>query len=141
MNIYQDWVSFQGYYAVHLFLWMLPVVILQWVVGFRILLVHWRELILVPLVLGTYLIATDVVAVAQGVWFFDNKAAPGWPEGAESLILGWKPFGVPIEEWAFFYLTALLVVQSFLLFLPKDLRRSSPASMNQGHATGGTENG
>ena len=126
MNIYDGWLPFPLYYTVHLFLWMLPVVILQWAVGYKVLLRHWKELIIVPLVLGTYLIATDVVAVAQGVWFFDNQSARGWPDAAETLILGFKPFGVPIEEWAFFYLTALLVAQSFLLFLPETLRRSDP---------------
>ena len=86
---------------------MLPVFALQWAIGWRIFLANWKPVLWVPLLLGTYLILTDMVAVAQGVWFFD-----------EAQILGFNPGGVPIEEWLFFYLTSALVVQAFLLFLP-----------------------
>lgn len=97
----------QWHYLLHLLVWMLPVFLLQWLIGWKIFLHNWKPVLLVPLILGTYLILTDMVAVAQGVWFFDSNQ-----------ILGFSPGGVPIEEWLFFYLTSALVVQSFLLFLP-----------------------
>jgi lycopene cyclase domain-containing protein len=114
MDIYANWLPKSWYYLVHLHLWMLPIALLQWAFFWKILALNWKPVLLVPLIVGSYLIATDVVAVYFGVWFFD-----------ENLILGWKPFGVPIEEWIFFYLTALLCVQSFVLFLPERLRHSS----------------
>lgn len=112
MNIYDPWLPPSWTYAVHLTLWMLPVLALQWAIGWRVLLRNWRAIVWPSLIVGTYLILTDIVAVAQGVWFFDDD-----------LILGFSPGGVPIEEWGFFYLTAVLVAQSLILFLPARYRR------------------
>jgi len=100
------------WYLLHLTLWAVPIAALQWAVAPRVLARHWRELALVPAALALYLIATDAVAVRFGVWHFDPR-----------FILGWRPLGVPIEEWLFFYLTSLIVCQSWLLFLPERLRR------------------
>lgn len=114
VDIYDSWLPKEYYYLGHLLFWMLPIVLLQWIFFFRILRRHLREIVLIPFLLGTYLIITDVFAVKWGIWFFD-----------EDLILGINPLGVPIEEWTFFYLTVLLVVQSFVLFLPESLRRKN----------------
>jgi len=112
MDIYTTWVPGPWTYAVHLLLWMLPVLFLQWAIGGRVLLRNWRTIVWPAFIVGTYLILTDMVAVAQGIWYFD-----------ENLILGFNPGGVPIEEWVFFYLTAVLVAQSLILFLPARYRR------------------
>ncbi len=111
MNIYADWLPERAYYLFHLLAWMLPIVLLQWIIAGKILRRHWKLLIGIPFVVGTYLILTDMVAVYYGVWYFDK-----------ALILGFSPGGVPIEEWIFFYLTALLVAQSFIMFLPDKYR-------------------
>jgi lycopene cyclase domain-containing protein len=116
VEIYAAWLPQHLYYLVHLVLWMLPIAVLQWVAFHKILRPHLKAIIAIPLALGTYLILTDMVAVHYGVWGFDDR-----------LILGFNPGGVPIEEWLFFYLTALLCVQSFLLFLPEQ-DRSQPAA-------------
>lgn len=115
MDIYQSWIPGKAYYLVHLLLWMGPVLILQWAIAWKILSRHRAILAKVTLILGTYLVATDVLAVAWGVWHFDKN-----------LILGINPLGVPIEEWLFFYLTVLLVTQSFIMFLPDRLRIPEP---------------
>lgn len=111
VDIYQSWLPSQGYYAFHLLGWMLPIVVAQWLVFRRLLWAHRWPLLATTLLLGTYLIATDVVAVFYGIWYF-----------SDNLILGVSPLGVPIEEWCFFYLTVLLVAQSFVLFLPSRYR-------------------
>lgn len=111
MDIYASWLPTKFYYLVHLLLWMGPVLLLQWVIAAGILWRHRIVLLKVTLVLGSYLIATDVLAVWWGIWYFDKN-----------LILGINPLGVPIEEWLFFYLTVLLVSQSFIMFLPDSLR-------------------
>jgi lycopene cyclase domain-containing protein len=90
---------------------------LQWVGFGRLLWANRKPIFATTLILGTYLIATDVVAVGFGVWHFDD-----------ALILGFSPGGVPIEEWLFFYLTVLIVVQSFILFLPRPLRYNPPVT-------------
>ncbi|MFP4353061.1 MAG: lycopene cyclase domain-containing protein [Puniceicoccaceae bacterium] len=125
-DIYRDWLPGNLYYLVHLVAWMGPVVVLQWLIGARILRRNLRAIVWPVLIAGTYLIATDVVAVHLGIWHFDQdlilagllaNQPPGW---ASFLA---KPFGVPVEEWLFFYLTALLCAQSFVLFLPERHRR------------------
>jgi len=113
-SIYADWLPGPYTYLFHLLAWMGPIVLLQWAVGFRILLANAKAVVFPTLLVGTYLSLTDVVAVFFGVWYFD-----------EDLILGIKPMGVPLEEWIFFYLTSLLCAQSFLLFLPDRYRHPS----------------
>jgi lycopene cyclase domain-containing protein len=112
VNIYADWLPERYYYLFHLLAWMLPIVAVQWAIAWKILARHLKLLFWVPFSIGTYLILTDMVAVHFGVWYFDKN-----------LILGFSPGGVPIEEWIFFYLTALLVAQSFIMFLPDQFRR------------------
>lgn len=111
MDIYSNWLPEKWYYAVHLFLWFLPIIFFQWLGYWKILWRNRKPILLVPLFLGSYLIFTDIIAVHFGIWYF-----------VEDLILGISPLGVPIEEWCFFYLTSLLVTQSFILFLPEKER-------------------
>lgn len=116
MDIYESWLPSKAYYAFHLFAWMGPIIALQWLGFWRTLWPNRWPMLKSVVIVGTYLCLTDIVAVHYGIWHFD-----------ETLIFGFSPGGVPIEEWAFFYLTALLVAQSFVLFLPERLRRTSLA--------------
>jgi len=62
--------------------------------------------------IGTYLCLADWYAIGKGIWFFDSKQ-----------ITGLKIAGImPWEEVAFFYITSLLVSQTFLILLPAGLR-------------------
>jgi len=114
MDIYKDFIPAHGYYLVHLLAWMGPVSLLLWLAFPRLLWANIRPIAASTLLTGTYLIATDIVAVHYGVWHFNAKGA--------QMTLGAAPLGVPLEEWLFFYLTALIVSQSFVLFLPERLR-------------------
>ena len=98
-------------YLFHMLVWMLPIVALQWFAFHKILKRNWKALVSAPIIVGTYLIATDGVAIHYGIWFFDSNK-----------ILGIHILGIPLEGCIFFYLTALLVVQSFILFLPGNYR-------------------
>jgi len=98
-------------YAVHL-TWFLPVIYAQWVLAPFLFWEHVGLLALVTVTFGTYYTLADFAAVRAGTWFFDEKQ-----------ITGVKLAGVlPWEEVAFFFLTSLLVAQSYLLLLPSDLR-------------------
>jgi lycopene beta-cyclase len=98
-------------YAVHL-AWFLPVIYAQWIVAPFLFLAHAGLLALVTAMFGLYYTLADLVAVRAGTWFFDEKQ-----------ITGVKLFKVlPWEEIAFFFLTSLLVAQSYLLLLPSELR-------------------
>ena len=98
-------------YAIHL-AWFLPVIYVQWVIAPWVFWNHAGLLALVMGAFGIYYTLADLAAVRAGTWFFDEKQ-----------ITGVKLAGVlPWEEIAFFFLTSLLVAQSYLLLLPSDLR-------------------
>ncbi|PTX99727.1 hypothetical protein DB346_18075 [Verrucomicrobia bacterium LW23] len=95
-------------YALHLLYWFAPVLALQWIAAPQVLAPHTLLLALVTLVFGTYYTAADLAAVRGGTWHFD-----------EAQITGWKLRGIlPWEEIAFFFLTSLLIAQSWLLLAP-----------------------
>jgi lycopene cyclase domain-containing protein len=101
------------HYAWPLLYWFLPVIVLQWVIAGDILwLERWPIILLPTLGIGTYLSLADYYAVGQGIWFFDRKQITG------RYIAGILPW----EEVAFFYLTSLLVSQSFVMLLPDAAR-------------------
>jgi len=101
-------------YLRHLLIWMLPVVVLQWALAWRVF-VQCRTAIVWPtLIAGTYYTIVDMVAVRDGIWYFDSRR-----------ILGVFVGPLPIEEVLFFYLTALLVAQSVVMLLPARLRGGS----------------
>lgn len=100
------------HYARHLFLWFLPVVCLQWIVGWSILLPRLVAVLVPTIVIGTYLTLADVKAVREGIWFFDTRRTTG------HVLFGILPW----EECAFFYLTSLVVAQSIIILLPESAR-------------------
>jgi putative membrane protein len=98
-------------YAIHL-AWFLPVIYTQWILAPRLFGGHAGLLALVTAAFGVYYTLADLAAVRAGTWFFDEKQITGTKLGG---LLPW-------EEVAFFFLTSLLVAQSYLLLLPGDLR-------------------
>jgi len=100
------------HYAWHLLYWFLPVVVLQWMVAGPMLRAYSFHVWVPTLMIGTYLCLADWYAIGKGIWFFDSKQ-----------ITGLKIAGImPWEEVAFFYITSLLVSQTFLILLPAGLR-------------------
>ena len=98
-------------YAIHL-AWFLPVIYAQWILAPPLFGGHAGLLLLVTSAFGIYYTLADLAAVRAGTWFFDEKQ-----------IIGAKLVGLlPWEEVAFFFLTSLLVAQSYLLLLPGELR-------------------
>jgi lycopene cyclase domain-containing protein len=98
-------------YAIHL-AWFLPVIYAQWVLTPPLFWAHAGLLALITFGFGIYYTLADLAAVKAGTWFFDEKQITGVKLGG---ILPW-------EEIAFFFLTSLLVAQSYLLLLPSELR-------------------
>jgi lycopene cyclase domain-containing protein len=97
-------------YTLHL-AWFLPVISMQWIIGGKVFGSHAGLLALVTCAFGLYYTLADLVAVRANLWFFD-----------ENQISGHKIGGLPWEEIAFFFLTSLLVAQSYLLLLPSGQR-------------------
>jgi lycopene cyclase domain-containing protein len=98
-------------YANHL-AWFLPVLYIQWIIAPALFREHAGLLVLVTAAFGIYYTAADLVAVRAGTWHFDEKQITGVKF---ARVLPW-------EEIAFFFLTSLLVAQSYLLLLPSESR-------------------
>lgn len=100
------------HYAWHLLYWFLPVILIQWIIAWPIFLPRLHLILIPTLLIGTWLSFADYIAIGKGIWHFDQKQ-----------ITGWKLRGLmPWEEIAFFYLTSLLVSQSFIMLVPESLR-------------------
>lgn len=124
-DLYAGWLPGNFYYLFHLTAWMIPIAVLQWAVGWKILQANRKAVLLPTILVGTYLILTDIVAVSLGIWYFDPDLILAGLTGNQSpsfVSFALAPFGVPVEEWLFFYLTSLLCAQSFILFLPQRFR-------------------
>ncbi len=100
-------------YLLHLLVWFVPLILLQWAIGWRILLGNLRAVIAGTLIGGVYYSLTDVVAILQGIWFFGDDQITGLHIGP-----------VPIEEILFFTIVSWLVAQSFILLLPERFRHA-----------------
>jgi len=100
-------------YAWHLLYWFVPIIVIQWMFGWPVLLPRWYAIVFPAVVIGTLLTVADVWAVKRGIWFFDFSLV------SSSRRL-WNV--LPWEEAAFFYCTSILVAQSTLLFLPLHAR-------------------
>jgi lycopene cyclase domain-containing protein len=87
-------------------------VALQWIVAGPMLRAYAFHVWVPTLTIGTYLCLADWYAIRQGIWFFDPKQITGMKIGG---IMPW-------EEAVFFYITSLLVSQTFLILLPAGLR-------------------
>ncbi|WP_257454851.1 lycopene cyclase domain-containing protein [Archangium lipolyticum] len=105
-------------YLIHLMAWAVPFIVLQ--LG---LLVHhfrgrsWAVLkaVLPPaLVVGTYLVVADHLAIRVGIWNF-----------GEGKHLGVYVAGVPLEEILFFLLTSVMVSLGLTLFTALLSRREA----------------
>ncbi len=110
-------------YLVFLLAWALPILALQWAIGWRKLWQERRTWPWVILLVGTYLTLADAFAIAQHIWFFQP-----------ALITGWMLGNVPLEEALFYFLTSAMIVQGFVLLAPrkvpnsKELRKRLSAS-------------
>ena len=101
------------HYFLHLVCWAAPLIVLQWIVGWRVFRRNLRAVFLPALIGTAYFTLTDTLAVRDRLWFFDARQ-----------ILGWRVGILPMEEVLFFLLTSLLVTQSLILLLPAGYRRA-----------------
>ena len=99
------------HYFVHLTVWTVPLLALQWAVGWRVFVRNLRAVFVPAVVGGAFVSAIDKIAVHSGIWFFDRQQVLG-------LYLGL----LPVEEVLFFLLTSLLVTQTLVLLLPRGFR-------------------
>ncbi len=93
--------------------WGLPVLLLQWSVGYPVLFQFWREALVCFLLLTGYFWWADWMAIQRGIWMFPEE-----PLTNVSIATH-----LPIEEALFFCVTNAMVIQGFILFNKMPLGR------------------
>jgi lycopene cyclase domain-containing protein len=94
-------------------IWALPILFMQWLLGWSVLKAEWRTWVLGVSSLTLYFWLADSFAISKGIWAF--------PEGT---ISGIEILGLlPIEEALFFLVTNLMVVQGYILFTTVDFNK------------------
>jgi lycopene beta-cyclase len=85
-------------------MWAVPILVIQWSLGWPTLKLRFRLLALAVVLCSAYLTLADAFAIGNGIWLIHSNR-----------ILGIRVIGVPIEEAVFFLVTNAMVVQSVLL--------------------------
>lgn len=100
-------------YLLILLLWAAPIFAIQWAVAGRSLWRARRLLLAGTLLCGTFLSLADYFAISRGIWQIKNEGIMGIRFGGH----------LPFEEAMFFFLTAAMSAQGFVMlafrFLPK----------------------
>jgi lycopene cyclase domain-containing protein len=87
--------------------WSLPVIAAQWLLGGDYFLQRARTWLAAVTIPTLYFAAADRFAILNGIWDITLATSTGI-----------KISGLPLEEFLFFLLTNVLVVQGLMLFLP-----------------------
>jgi lycopene beta-cyclase len=95
-----------GTYMGLILAWSCPVLAGQWAFAGDIMARRLRTVVVAIAVPTLWLWFADAYAIRAGIWYI-----------SETFTLGYRPFGLPIEEATFFLVTNILVVQGLLLFL------------------------
>jgi lycopene cyclase domain-containing protein len=98
----------RAHYLFHLIYWFGPVGALQWTLAGPMLFANGVTVTVATLLIGTWLSLADLAAVKHGIWSFDQR---------QILGLKWRR-QLPVEEIIFFYVTSLLVAQSYFMLGP-----------------------
>ncbi|HEY0789861.1 MAG TPA: lycopene cyclase domain-containing protein [Chthoniobacterales bacterium] len=98
----------RGHYLFHLVYWFGPVLVLQWLLAGPLLVANGFAVTIATVLVGTWLTLADLAAVRRGLWIFDDR---------QILGLRWRQ-SLPVEEIMFFYVTSLLVAQSYFMLGP-----------------------
>lgn len=91
--------------------WAVPVLGIQWLVGWRGLSQHRGALLVAVIIPTVYLSAIDSVAIANGIWALHDDR-----------LVGWRIGDLPLEEAIFFLLTNAMVAQTVVLVGPSGSR-------------------
>lgn len=99
----------RGVYLGLILVWFGPALALQWAFGGDLLLGALKPFLYSVLLPTFYLWSADLLAIRMGIWSISPR-----------YTLGLAPFGLPVEEMAFFLVVNLAIVQGlFLLWHPE----------------------
>jgi lycopene cyclase domain-containing protein len=85
--------------------WAAPILLLQWMLGYKRLMRDLKTWVPVAALATLYLGSADLYAISSGIW-----------EISERYTTGFHIAGLPIEEGLFFLVTNLLVTWGLLLY-------------------------
>jgi len=95
----------------------LPLIALEWAVGWKSLMIEWRGLVVTVVMATAYLGFAGVAAFRDGIWTIDAEKTLSWSGG-----------GFIFEAWLFLFLTNVVIVQAVILGMDDELRaRASQA--------------
>jgi lycopene cyclase domain-containing protein len=103
-------------YLVLVLAFAIPLISLEWLIGWRVLLLEWRPIAAAILMSTIYLGLADMAALHNGIWSV-----------AESKRLGIDHGSFILEEWLFILATNTIIVQTVTLALDADLRERANA--------------
>lgn len=98
-------------YLVLIFAFAIPLIALQWIFGWRVLLLEWRPIAVTVLMATAYLGLADMAALHDGIWSI-----------APSKRLGLDNGSFVLEDWLFILATNTIVAQTVTLALDADIR-------------------
>ena len=98
-------------YLVLVFAFAIPLVALQWIFGWRVLLLEWRPILASVVMATLYLGLADMAALHDGIWSIASSKRLGIDDG--SFIL---------EDWLFILATNTIIAQTVTLALDADIR-------------------
>lgn len=96
------------YYLNLVLIWAMPVIVLQWLLGFDILAKRWKVWLIGILIPTIYLTSVDAIALRSQSWTINATQATG------ALI---PLLDIPIEEGIFFLAINTLIVQGLILLM------------------------
>ena len=98
-------------YLLLILAWGLPIIAIEWAIGWRSLIEELRPLAITVVMATVYLGFVGVVAMRNGIWDIDP---------ARTLSIRGGGF-VP-EVWIFFLVTNIIIAQAVILALDDDIR-------------------
>ena len=94
--------------------WAMPIIVVQWLMGLDILLLHWKVVVPGILVPTLYLTIVDVFALGAHTWTINPEQSTG---------LFFPLIHVPIEEGLFFLVTNTLITQGLVYLWSPEMRQ------------------
>lgn len=98
-------------YLVLIAAFALPLIALEWLVGWRVLLLEWRPIVATLVMATAFLGLCDMAALHDGIWSIAPSKRLGIDDG--SFVL---------EDWIFILATNLIIIQGVTLALDADVR-------------------
>ena len=98
------------------YLWMIalltvPVIALEWAVGWKTLVLEWRPLVATVVMATAYLGCASIVALRDGIWSISS-----------AHTLGLRGGGFVFEEWLMLLATNAVIAQAVILGLDPEVR-------------------